>query len=109
MDRTREIKKILKLNRLIPIQDLNKEQKDLLEQKYLLKHYPVFPKDNWYIIVTPENRQYIQKWVESKGKSRAYNVGAYYGIVKKELYTNLSMPPNCVEVSLEEFIRNFVL
>lgn len=33
MDRTREIKKILKLNRLIPIQDLNQEQKDLQHDK----------------------------------------------------------------------------
>ena len=109
MDRTREIKKILKLNRLIPIQDLNQEQKDLLKQKDLLEHYRVFPKDNWYVVVTPENKQYIQKWIESKGKDRVYSTGAYYGIFKKELYTNLRMPLNCVEVSSQDFIQNFRL
>ena len=109
MDRTREIKKVLKLNRLIPIQDLNQEQKDLLKQKDLLEHYRVFPKDNWYVVVTPENKQYIQKWIESKGKDRAYTTEAYYGIVKKELYTNLRMPPNCVEVSSQDFVQNFGL
>ena len=43
------------------------------------------------------------------GEDKIYTIGAYYGIFRKQLYTKTIMPPNCVEVSLEEFIQNFGL
>lgn len=103
-------KKLLRLNRLQYLEKLSPEQRDLLEKNHLTENYieNLIPLDNWYIIVTSENKELIEKWVTTNYKKagpRAYNIGAFYGVVKNELYTRRSRPQDCKELTTDQLYR----
>ena len=109
MDTKIKFKKLLRLNRLIPLEKLDQERIEKLRTLDLLEEYrknvKIFPKD-WYIRITPENRPYIKKWIiqDRKAEGWLFSMKASYGIINGELYANGSRPSTGTEISTEDFI-----
>lgn len=103
-------KKLLRLNRLQDIETLSKEHLEILKKSDLLEDYHKFsvPSDNWYVRITPTNRKKVQEWLEKNyiTEQRAYNIGSYYGILNKELYTSGSRDSMMKEITTEQFYRS---
>lgn len=103
-------KKLLRLNRLQDVKTLNKEHLEILNKSDLLEDYRklLVPSDNWYVRVTSENREKVREWLEKNyvTRERAYNLGAYYGVLNKKLYTKISRNPRMKEITTEQFYRS---
>ena len=104
-------KKLLRLNRLQKLDELSPEQRDLLEKNHLTKYYVenLIPLDNWYVRVTSDNKKSVEKWLTTNYKDaspRVYSTGSYYGVVNNELYSTISRPKNCKELTTEQFYRS---
>lgn len=108
MDARIKFKKLLRLNRLIPLEKLDQVRTEKLRDLGLLEDYRlsvrIFPKD-WYIRITSENRPYVTIWLGATlREKRAFNTGASYGMVNGQHYTNQSPPSTGTEISTEDFI-----
>lgn len=109
MDNVIEIKTLLKLNKLHPLEKLSQDKIDILVNNNLLNCYKKLTLNNLVVKITHSNRKTVKDWWSKQDYPDAsFSINAYYGIVDNNYYARMDLPRNVRILTSEEFNNVFL-